>query len=318
MRAASRAVAEVAKSDQIERLIVTSRITNYESLIHASDVDLSEQGFRVAIIYGQSPAAIEKRVFMLEKDRHRDEFVKLLSESKSRSLWLQVFRLPLHFDFVAEFLIESDINNLELTRASVIEKFVEDRLKEVAQEENLEWSMLDDVNQLLTDVGYHVFREHKANEQFRESDVWQAIELRTHKTPSAADKQRLSQLLHLAVKLSVVVQKKDGVRYEFRHAQFMEYYAAKSPLMWEDLGSIEFANADMESILKFKVSQRDRGAKQVLEKLLETTNKLVDNPEAEERNILIRLAVACIENSEFAEEEPFQSALEHLREKLRG
>jgi len=284
----ARAIGDLEGYPEVERLIVTSRIVNFESL--GPEVRLDNRGFRVALIYGQSTSAIEKRAFGLENEGQRQRVFELLSNSRTRGLWQQVFRLPKHFDFVSETLLDpnAEIDADQLTRASLLETFVENNFLEFADQVDVS---LDEIHELLSAVAVAPFLDDRPGVQgdFTDQDAYRIMGAQGD--PEA--ERRVDDVLDAAKKVSVLKKKGEG-EYKFRHKQFQEYYAARSPRLWENPAELDFG-IDLRDVLLFKM---DLGPTDSLYPILDALVADVRRANEGRRSVaLLELALDCIEAS---------------------
>ncbi len=214
---AAQACIELAQDERIGRIVVTSRIINYDVLLRRSDSNLAKHGFRTCLYYGHSPAGVEQRVLMGPQSEHRQNLLDMLGSSKKRAVWLQYFRLPAHFEFASEFLLDADPGELESpNRFRLLESYLGSLM------EKRDWAgprpSQAEVDPLLSQIAGYVFQT--SSRSFSKVQIREAMKKGPEAEIDDKEMEKIVHLLTFATKVGIIEVIPDG--YRFRHAQYID------------------------------------------------------------------------------------------------
>ncbi len=301
---AANACIELAKDQRVGRIIVTSRIINYDVLVRGSNADLAEHGFRTCLYYGQSPAAVEKRILTVRQSDQRQSLLDLLSDSEKRPVWQQFFRLPANFDFASDFLLDADLSTLESpNRILLLESYLGNLMKK--RDWPGERPTQAEVDEMLSKIAGVVFQT-PTRSSFANLQVREAMQQGSVGEIHDEEWKKIENLLAFANKVGIIEDIKDGFR--FRHVQFLEYYAAKSNLKWD---AVDPLDVNWREVLLFKSAIGDEDARALVKRMIPLAKQPASGPP---NDYLIQLAIQCIDSGPLRDDPEFTA----LRQELTG
>lgn len=302
-QAAAKACIELVKDDRVGRIIVTSRIINYDVLLRGSESDLAEHGFRTCLYYGQSPAAVEKRILTVRQSDQREALLELLSDSDKRPVWQQFFRLPANFDFATDFLLESDLSTLESpNRVQLLESYLANLMKK--RDWPGERPTQAEVDAMLSRIAGVVYLM-PTRSSFAELQVREAMKPGPETEIDDNQWKNIERLLAFATKVGIIEGIKGG--YRFRHVQFLEYYTAKADLKWD---AIDPRDVNWREVVLFKSALGDEEARLLIKRII----ALAKQPGSPPNDYLIQLALQSIDSGPLRDDPEFTT----LRQELEG
>ncbi len=304
---AAQACIELAKDARVGRMIVTSRIINYDVLLRDSKFNLAEQGFRTCLYYGHSLAAVEKRILTERQSEQRQNLLDLLASSEKRAVWLQFFRLPAHFNFACDFLLDADVAALESpNRIRLLQSYLGSLMKK------RDWEGVrpsqSEVDNMLSRLAGYVFQT--PSRSFADFQVREAVETGSSKRLNDEEWAKIQILLAFAKKVGIIESIQDN-SYRFRHAQFLEYYTARSDVDWQ---KVDPTDVNWREVLLFKAAIGDEEARALVKRM----SDLVKQAAAQSGSVrpddyLTTLAIQCIDGEPFRKDVEFTQIREELK-----
>lgn len=297
-KTAAKACIELAKDERVGRIIVTSRIINYDVLLRGSDIDLAEHGFRTCLYYGQSPAAVEKRILTVEQADQRQSLLDLFSDPEKRLIWQQFFRMPANFDFASDLLIDADLTTLESpNRILLLERYLGNLMKK--RDWPGERPKQAEMDEMLSRVAADVFQT-PSRSSFAKLQVREAMQKASGKDITDDEWKPIENQLAFANKVGIIENIRDGFR--FRHVQFLEYYTAKSNLDW---AAVDPTDVHWREVLLFKSAIGDEDARALVKRMLDLAKQSPTQPGGPPNDYLVQLAIQCIDSGPLREDAEF-------------
>ena len=308
---AAHAANEVIKDERVGRVVIASRIINYSVLLHGRELALTDHGYRMALLYGQSLSAVERRVLALDRDQ-REKLLQVLSQTERRAVWLQFFRLPANFNFAAEIALDSEIAKLvQPNRTQLLEAYIASHLARVGRELAATRARQIETEATLARVAGRLFLQQTKDDRFAFLHVEQSLGLAQGERLTEAQKVQLEAQLELARKAGIIESGNPG-QYEFRHAQFLEYYASRSDKI--DWKTVPLADVGWREVLLFKSSQGTPEAKDlILRMAAEGEQSFASSSDDSRRDdYLLKLTIECIDSGPYKNDAELSDLRAHL------
>ncbi len=298
-RTAAAACIKLSQDKRVGRIIVTSRIINYDVLLQGGEFDLTEHGFRTCLYYGQSLAAVEKRILTSRQSAQRQNLLGLLADSEKRPVWMQFFRMPANFDFASDFLLDDDLTKLESpNRFSVLESYLGNLMRK------RDWPGARPAQQELDDMLARVAADviqTPARSSFADLQVREAMERGQKHAISDEDWKQIENRLNFATKVGIIEKIKGG--FKFRHVQFLEYYAARSDLDWE---KVDPADVSWREVVLFKSAIGDPAARALVKRIVALAKRPASqSPNRPSHDYVVQLAIQCIDSGPLRDDSEF-------------
>ncbi len=308
----------IINDERVDRVIVTSRISNYSVLLHKGDKALTQHGYRMALLYGQDFSSVERRVLACE-EFPRGRLLEVLSDTPSRPVWMQFFRLPSNFNFAKEVAEQETLQLQQAIRTELFKQYITNRLERVREELNADVEQPSRAEDLLADIAGILISESEpgTNAKFTFDHAKKAYKGSAGEISPNVKKQAIQKLLDLVRKAGIIVSREED-QYEFRHMQFLEYYASRcDDIDWK---TVPLSNVAWKEVLLFKTSAGGADAKELILRMAAEGQQqpvpTADNPHNDKTVDLVTLAVECIDTGPYKDDQELKELKRSLEELL--